>query len=766
MIQPHFDFGIKQLLPEWRNLFSRRYFFNDVAAGIAVACIAIPLSLAIALASGVDPELGLVSAIIAGIVCALFGGVPLAVSGPAAAMAVIVATAAEKYGLPGLLVIGLGCGILQLITGFIGFGTFIRFIPVPVIMGFTAGIGAIILIGQFPRVLGLPAAEENHIFSVILHLNNLIAETNLNALLLALSTYLITIFLPRIWPRLPSPLLAVAIPTLVAYILHLPVELIGTIPSSLPWPKLPTVPLTFEWTSLISTIFVVYAIASLETLLSAGAVDQLAKSKPHDPNQELIGQGFGNIVTALFGGITVTAVIARSALNVHAGAKTRRASIFHSLFLLATIYLLAPAISQIPIAVLAGLLMTIAIRMCSPHEFLQLWHSSRADAAIYLITFFMIVLLGLLSGIQAGFIAALLLSALRLSQVNIHFHTSQYGPATLSLKGPLTFLSAPRIKDYEKKLTAMDLPSGLIIDLSRLKVLDTSGARYLIDLVEQLQRKNVKSVLYVLDSEHIKILTSVKEDIDRLIANSEAEMESILDITSQHQQLVLDRVIYGIEKFKSNLRPKHIALFSSLAKVQTPHTLFITCSDSRIDPNLITSTQPGELFIVRNVGNIVPPFGEDSKPAEGAAIEYALGILNVDQIIICAHSECGAIREVISGNIFSPDNQKKFPSIAAWLSMLKELKSRFTHNVTPENAAKLNASLQLANLKTYPIVREKIANKSIKLQALYYDIGKADVERWDEVLGKYVGIGENTEPVVFGANQIKGLKWFTDSSSN
>lgn len=756
MINPLLDFGIKNLVKDWKSMFSPQYLMDDIIAGLAVACIAIPLSLAIALASGVNPEVGLISAIIGGIVCAFFGGVPLAVSGPAAAMAVLIAAVVQDNGFTGLLIVGLGCGILQLLTGFLGFGSLIRFIPVPVVMGFTAGIGAIILISQFPRILGLPAPEESNIISVILHIKNLMSETKPAALLLALSTLIITIGLPRFWPRLPAPLFAVIIPSLIAFFFHLPVELVGSIPSSLPWPKLPAIAgNTFDWAELISTAFLVYALASLETLLSAGAVDQLAKCKPHNPNQELIGQGLGNIAVSLFSGIPITAVIARSALNVQAGAKTRRSSIFHSLFLLATVFIFSKVMSQIPIPVLGGLLMTIAIKMCSPHELMQLWHSSRSDASIYLITFVMIVALGLLAGIQAGIIIALILVAIRLSQVNIQLHLSEYGPAQLSLQGPLTFLSAAKIDAYEKKLSTLDLPSGIIIDLSRLKAIDTSGARHLITLIEQLDAKNIKSVIYIHDSEHQKILTSIKPEISEFIAQNELQMETILGLTDQHRTLTMDRLIYGIEKFKSNLQPKHKAIFSSLAKSQQPHTLFITCCDSRIDPNLITSTRPGELFIMRNVGNIVPPCGHDQTPAEGAAIEYALGVLNVKQIIICAHSECGAMEQAVTGKIFSPENAKKFPSVVAWLGKIQELRNHFPKNISLESAAKLNASLQIENLRTYPMVQEKLANKSLKLQALYYDIGKADVEMWDEVLGRYRVIGENTQPVIFGENVIR-----------
>ena len=238
-------------------------------------------------------------------------------------------------------------------------------------------------------------------------------------------------------------------------------------------------------------------------------------------------------------------------------------------------------------------------------------------------------------------------------------------------------------------------------------------------------------------------------------------METILEIHEKRNQLALNKILYGIEKFKKNLHPKHKAIFSSLAKIQQPHTLFITCCDSRIDPNLITSTQPGELFIVRNIGNIIPPFGMDSTPAEGAAIEYALGILQVKQIIICAHSECGAIAQVLSGNLLSQENKNKYPSVTKWLFMLENLGHHFSREITSEEAAKLNACLQLTHLRTYPIVQEKINSNKLKIQAFYYDIGKADLEMWDETLGKFKTIGEHTPPIIFGENQIRGLRWFT-----
>lgn len=754
MFVPTLNLGIPQLITEWRTMFSKRYLLQDLIAGLTVACVAIPLSLAIALASGVAPEVGLVTAIVAGITCALFGSVPLAVSGPAAAMAVIVASVVQDHGIAGLLFVGFGCGILQLATGMLGLGTLIRFVPVPVVMGFTAGIGAIILIGQFPRILGLPAPSESDILSVLVHIKELIHHTQPTALILSLSTLAIIYVIPKIRSRLPGPLVAVTIPSLVVYFLHIPVATVGTIPNSLPAPLLPHFPSSDALGGLISETLIIYALASLETLLSAGVVDRLAKTKPHNPNQELIGQGLGNIGVSFFGGIPITAVIARSALNVQSGAKTRRSSIFHALALLFIVYYLAPVISHIPIAVLAGLLISIALRMCHPHEFLMLWHSDRSDAAVYLVTFIMIVALGLLNGIEIGIAFALVLAAIRSNQIKISIQTNKAGPTQLMLEGSLSFLSASQLDALQKKFEKMDFPHGIIFDLTHVKAMDASGASHLIDLASQLEERKIKIALYGVDVFAKKLLIATKNEVASFIINDEADMENIFG--TPDQQEMFDRLAYGIKQFKQNLNPKHKALFSGLAKVQKPHTLFITCSDSRIDPNLITSTQPGELFIVRNIGNIIPKAGDDETPAEGAAIEFAVQVLGVNRIIVCGHSECGAMQQVLSDEIFTPERTKELPNVAKWLFLLNDVKKHFFINTTKEEAAKINASLQLENVKTYPIVRKKLAEKSLKLQAWYYNIGEAELECWDEVLNRYVSIVE-IKDTIFGANDIRGL---------
>lgn len=413
MIKIKYDFGIRHLLPEWKEIFSTKYLKEDLIAGVIVACIAIPLSLAIALASNVPPATGLVTAIVAGIVCAFFGGTKLAVSGPAAAISVLIASNVDKFGMNGVLIIGLICGLLQVFSGIVGIGQVMKFMPVSVIGGFTAGIGAIILIGQLPRALGLQIPNQEHIIDVVFQIGHLFKQINLGAVTLAVIAFVIIQFLPKITNKVPAPLLAIIVPTILLFILPFgTIDVIGEIPRSLPLPSLPSIS-----KSDLSTLFLagvaVYLLASLETLLSSSAVDKMVKVQKHDSNQEFIGQGFGNIASALFGGIPVTGVIARTALNVKVGAKTRRAAIIHSLVLLACVFIFAPWIKYIPISALAGVLISVALHMLDIKAFFELFRISKQDAYIFLITFVMIIYAGLLVGVQAGVLMAAVIALLK-----------------------------------------------------------------------------------------------------------------------------------------------------------------------------------------------------------------------------------------------------------------------------------------------------------------------------------------------------------------
>jgi len=744
-IMKHFRFnlGIPRLLPEWKKLFTTRDLKADSMAGITVACVALPLSLAIALASGVAPAVGLLTAIIASIVCALFGGAPLAVSGPAAAMSILIATIVESNGFSGLLIVCLTAGCMQLLSGIFRLGKLINFIPLPVIAGFTAGIGAIILIGQLPRAFGLPLPENPYIFSVLNHVWHLLPQVKLITVSLSFLTIATVFFLPRYFPRLPAVLIAVILPTLLAYLFKFPVETIGVIPNSLPLPKIPHLT-TLEFTELFSDSFIVFGLASLETLLSCSAIDKLAKSKRHDSDQELIGQGLGNIAAALFGGIPITGVIARSALNVQAGAKTRRAAIIHGLVLVLVVYFAASLISQIPIAVLSGVLIAVALRMMHPREFIMIWHTDRTEALVYLATFICIIGFDLLAGIKIGILVALIIALFRMSRVKASIRNrEEFGPTTIKLKGSLTFLSSTQLDSIKHSLQKNELKQGVIFDLSQLELLDTSGATQLLEIVKQLVTDNIKFALKGVTPEHNQVLNTLDKHDSQVLTSyliyDENELEEIWQ--DNHELYGMGRLAYGAKKFKEDLESHQRNLFKKLEKYQHPHTLFIACSDSRVNTNLITSTEPGELFTIRNVGNIIPSYGIHEMHSEAAAIEFAIVHLKVKEIVVCGHAGCGAITALLSEETFSEEQKKKMPSLRKWIKLAWEVKDKLPPGISLKKAVQFNVLLQLENLKTYPIVQEKLANGQIRLHGWYYNISTASLNEWDEKQNMFVPIG-------------------------
>lgn len=711
------DLGVRSLLCEWAVLSKPKHFREDLIAGLVVACAAVPLSLAIALASGVSPATGLITAIIGGITCAFLGGTPLAVSGPAAAMAVLVNSVVTTHGLGGLLIVTIISGALQVFSGAYRLGKFIRFVPTPVVMGFTAGIGAIILTGQFPRALGLPAPDPSHICDVITHTGEVLRQAKLLPFLLTLATISIMFLFPKFLPKIPAALAAVSIPSLFAVFFKWNVETIGQIPNSLPLPQIPVFSLTGSW-NLVLTGFTVYALASLETLLSSSAVDKLSKSKAHDSDQELIGQGLGNIASALFGGIPVTGVIARSALNVQAGAKTRRAAIFHSIFIVATVLFLSPVISQIPIAVLAGILLSVALRMLNPKELIGLWKTTKGDAVVYLVTFLVIVSVGLLAGVQAGVLAAIFIATLRLSQLQISALNHDHGgPFRVSLLGPMTFLSSSKLASLKVQLDNQT-KKEIIFDFSRITLVDSSGGEQFAALLRHLEQKGCRVALLSAPADFKKVLKhELGKSFSEVFVTTEAEAQLHFE-----EKRPIHRLLHGVNLYRTRTRHRYESLLGELATGQRPHTLMITCADSRIDPNYITSTSPGEIFVVRNVGNLIPRYDSNRHASEQAALEYSLNILNVKELIVCGHSGCGAIQAMLNGV------PKGIPGVSKWLQSVGE---GFQKTDDVDIASRSNVLRQLENLMSYPVVREKVASKLLQLHAWFYDIKTGNVLSWD-----------------------------------
>lgn len=722
----HFDLGIPALMPEWQAMFSPKNLLADSIAGLTVAFIAIPLSLAIALASGVAPEAGLVTAIIAGIMCALFGGTPLAVSGPAAAMAVIIADNVERFGVQGLVLIGLVAGLMQLISGILGFGKFARYVPLPVIAGFTAGIGAIIFIGQLPRAFGLIPPPESHVMSVLQHITEYFHEINYICLSLVLVTLIIIRGLPKLLPRVPPILPAVAVVTAIVYFFKIQnIALVGAIPSSLPAPSLPklnTIPLP----ELLLNGFTVFLLASLETLLSSSALDRLTTGQKNNPDQELIGQGLGNMAVAAFGGIPVTGVIARSMINIKAGAKTRRASIIHSFIILLTILALGPFISLIPIAALAAVLFSVAFSMINYREFYWLWLTSRSEAMIYIVTFLTIVFVDLLAGIQVGIAAAGLIILLKATKTHLHISSSSHDNIIrLSLSGSLTFLSTTEITELEKRLSECKPGETAIIDLTSITNLDSSGAAAIVGLFKLCHDRQAPCFMKGLSRRFEPLFHTHegREIIDKYYIVSESELRHKQEIAAPSSSR--GRLVHGVQRFYTERRHNDKRLFEFLADKQDPHTLFITCSDSRIIPSQITSSDAGDLFIIRNVGNFIPRYEKNKLYSEAAALEFAMTQLNITDIVICGHANCGAIRACLSKNDSSETELQE------WISLIR---SQLNLNASQpsDTFAMDNVLNQVKNVKQYPAVAAKLANNQLTIHGWFFNFDEGMVYEWDE----------------------------------
>jgi sulfate permease, SulP family len=382
-------------------------FRADVMAGLTVAIVALPLSMAIAIASGVTPGRGLTTAVVGGFIVSLLGGSRFQIGGPAGAFIVLVAVTADRHGVDGVILATLMAGVLLIAAGFLRLGTYIKFIPYPVTVGFTAGIAVIIFASQLRDLFGITLAgkEPGELIPKLSALVGAAHTLNASAMAIAAFSIAVIVMLRRLRPAWPGILIAVVLAALAAWALSLPVETIGTrfggIPRELPLPAWPV--FSFEKARAVFPDAISFALlGAIESLLSAVVADGMT-GRRHRSNCELVAQGFANIGSALFGGMCVTGTIARTATNVRAGARGPISGMLHSVFLLAFMLIAAPLASYIPLAALASVLVVVAWNMAEKREFATLIRSSRSDATVLLATFLLTVFRDLTEGIVVGF---------------------------------------------------------------------------------------------------------------------------------------------------------------------------------------------------------------------------------------------------------------------------------------------------------------------------------------------------------------------------
>ncbi len=497
------------------GLYSRHMWLPNVVAGVIVAIVALPLSMAFAIASGARPEQGIYTAIIGGGVVTLFGGTRYQVAGPTGAFIAILAGITAKYGIAGLQVATLMAGLILVLMGVAKMGGVIKFIPAPVIVGFTTGIGVIIFVGQWADFLGLPKVGGEHFHEKVIALIQAMPQLHWPTLALSLLSLLVVVYSSRLalLRRVPGPLVAMIIATVVQATFHIEgVATIGTafggIPQGLPAFKLPDLTLA-QVLLLIGPAFTIAMLGAIESLLSAVVADGMTGTR-HNSNQELIGQGLANIVVPFFGGFAATGAMARTATNIRNGGTSPLAGLVHVVVLVGVLLILAPLASSIPLAGLAAILFVVAWNMSEVGYFARiLLRAPNADRAILVVTFLLTVFVDLVVAVNVGVILAILHFLRRMSNVvqTREVHVSSLGTELSALglvdlpqgvlvyeiDGPMFFGA---VDNFERALkqTATD-PQTLIIRLRRVPFVDLTGLQTLEAAMLDLQKRGVRVLL-------------------------------------------------------------------------------------------------------------------------------------------------------------------------------------------------------------------------------------------------------------------------------
>ena len=490
----------------------------DIVAGLTVSIVAMPLSMAIAIASGTTPDRGLYAAIIGGFLVSLLGGSRFQIGGPAGAFIVLVAATVAQHGLDGLLLATMISGVLMLVIGFLRLGSYIQYMPYPVTVGFTAGIAVIIFASQLHDLFGLtlPGPEPGDLLPKLRMLGEALPSANAGAVAIAAGAILVIVGLKALRPAWPGMLIAVALASVCAALFSLPVETIGTrfggIPRGLPLPSLPDMSPERIWAVLPNAITFTL-LGSIESLLSAVVADGMT-GRRHRSNCELVAQGAANIGSALFGGICVTGTIARTVTNVRAGARGPVAGMLHSLFLLAFMLVAAPLASYIPLAALAGVLVVVAWNMVEKHAVRTLLLSSKGDALVLSVTFLLTIFRGLTEGIVVGFALGAALFIGRMAETTGSGSTmmpvprdradsdgDSYDPALSAnpgvvvyrISGAFFFGAASRVGAALDRIA--DRYRVMVIDFSAVPLLDSTGANVLASVVARAERAGARVII-------------------------------------------------------------------------------------------------------------------------------------------------------------------------------------------------------------------------------------------------------------------------------
>ncbi|MBQ2676978.1 MAG: SulP family inorganic anion transporter [Clostridia bacterium] len=486
---------------------------KDLMSGVTVAAVALPLALAFGVSSGADAAAGLITAIIAGFIISAFSGASYQISGPTGAMTAVLIGIVSKYQLQGVFIVSLLAGVILLICGILKLGKLVNLIPMPVVTGFTSGIAIIIALGQVDNLFGTVSKGENAI-SKLLSYGELGFSPNWAALLIGLTVIVIMAVFPKKWnAKVPSSLVAIVIATIISVALKLDVAVVGEIPKTLlPQVRLDVTNIDFaSLSNYISPAITIAALGMIESLLCGASASRM-KNESFDADQELIAQGIGNIIIPFFGGVPATAAIARTSVAIKSGCETRLTGIFHALFLLASMFLLGPVMSQLPLSALAGVLIVTAWRMNEWHSIKYIFSKKFKSAmAQFLITMICTVIFDLTVAIVIGVVFAVVMFVISAAKLEVSVDKGD-ADAVVKAWGNVFFANVQQLAD---SVSEFEECNNISLDMSGVLSIDFAGANRIVELIAECETKNVQLNLCGANAKVRKMFerTEVKETV-------------------------------------------------------------------------------------------------------------------------------------------------------------------------------------------------------------------------------------------------------------
>ena len=712
----------------------------DVPASLIVFLVAVPLSLGIAAASGAPVLAGLIAAVVGGVVAGLFGGSPLQVSGPAAGLTVVVAELIARFGWTTTCAITVLAGVLQVALGACRVGRAALAVSPTVVHAMLAGIGITIVLSQLHVLLG--GAPTSSAWANLTDLPNAAMSHDLSAALVGLAVAALLVAWPRFPARLrvvPGPLVAIVLATVAAAVLAPGIDRVSLPDSPLSALHLPELP-DGRWGAFAAGVLTMTLIASVESLLSAVAVAKLRPGTRTDLNKELRGQGLANIASGMVGGLPITGVIVRSSTNVRAGARTRVSAVLHGVWVLVFSVALVGLVEQIPMAALAGLLVVVGLQLVDLGNI----KSARrhGELPVYLVTIACVVFLDLLQGVLIGLACALLATLHRIVWAQVRVELGEPDPdgrptCAVVVEGTLCFLSVPRLSRV-----LAQVPEGSAVHLELVvdyldhaaydhlaawrRAHEGGGGTVVVDEIggpspTARRKQSGPGPRWFSPWSHWQ---RVHPTIPRQIRGHD----------------VLHPLVTGAREYHRRGAPMLRPHLRRLASAQQPHAMFLTCADSRIVPNVITASGPGDLFTVRNIGNLVPDPATSDDLSVHAGVQYAVENLGVPVVMVCGHSGCGAMTALLGGPADDPIGQWLRwgePSLAALraghplgLHAAAEGRSEV------DQLAMVNVAVQLETLRALPVVEQS----GVRLVGLFFDIPTGTLLMLDES-------GERFEPL-------------------